>query len=309
METKTFFLSTKDATDLYVRHWAEAKRPQGVLQIAHGMAEHSARYEPFARYLNGQGFIVVASDHRGHGRTGEKSGQMGYFAKTNGFDQVVDDLYVVRSWIQEQYPQLPIFLMGHSMGSFLTRRYLQRYGATIAGAILMGSGGNPGFALKLGKLIARWQMRSDPAKPSRLLDKMSFGSYNRGIQDAKTKFDWLSRDQEEVKKYLADPHCGMICSSGFFFDLFTGLELIHDPALINQIPKATPILVVSGDHDPVGGHGRGIAEFVGQLKKQGVLNIEMKLYPGARHELLNETNKEEVMADLARWLHQQLPPG
>lgn len=306
METETFFLHADDGARICVYHWAEIKRPLGIVQIAHGMAEHGGRYAPFAKFLNEQGFVAVANDHRGHGQTGEKSGMMGYFAKTNGFDRVVDDMYALRSWIQREYPQLPVFLTGHSMGSFLTRRYLQRYGDTIAGAILMGSGGDPGFALNLGKLVARSQMRRNPTKPSRLLDKMAFGSYNRGIKDAATKFDWLSRDPEAVQKYMDDPYCGMICTSGFFFDLFTGLELIHDPTLIDQIPKEIPILVVSGDADPVGDNGRGVAAFVGQLKKHGIRNIEMKLYPGARHELLNEINKEEPMADIGHWLHEQL---
>jgi alpha-beta hydrolase superfamily lysophospholipase len=269
------------------------------------MAEHSARYQSFAEFCNGQGYVVVANDHRGHGKTGEKSGVMGYFAAKDGFDRVVQDLHAIHGWLDKQYPDLPKFLLGHSMGSFLARRYLQRYGSTIDGAILMGSGGDPGVAAKIGKFLARLQMRRDPTKPSNILDKMAFGAYNRGIEGAKTKFDWLSRDDHEVQKYINDPFCGMICSAGFFYDLFTGLELIHNPALIERIPKAIPILVVSGHADPVGGNGQGVAEFVGQLRKHGVSNIEMKLYPGARHEILNELNKDEVMKDIASWLNQQ----
>ncbi len=306
MQAETIFLTMDDGVDIFVRIWDKVD-PQtggihGVVQVAHGMAEHSARYGDFARFCNEQGFIVVANDHRGHGRTGEKSGVMGYFAEKDGFDRVVADLLAVHTWIDEKYPDIPKFLMGHSMGSFLARRYLQEYGDTINGAILMGSGGDPGFAAKVGKLVARLQMGRNPARPSNLLDKMAFGGYNRGIKDPQTKFDWLSRDNREVKKYIDDPHCGMVCSAGFFFDLFTGLKAIHDPALIHHIPKDIPIFVVSGDADPVGAYGRGIAEFVGQLKKYGVTNIEIKLYPGARHELLHETNKLKVMEDLAKWL-------
>lgn len=302
MATETFFLTMDDGARIFVRSWNKVKSPQGVLQIAHGMAEHGARYRSFARFCNEHGFIVVANDHRGHGQTGEKSGVMGYFAEQDGFDRVVDDLRAVRSWIGETYPDLPTFLMGHSMGSFLARRYLQTYGESIDGAILMGSSGDPGFATKVGKFVARLQMRGDPTKPSKLLDTMAFGTYNRSIKGAKTKFDWLSRDENEVQKYIADPHCGMVCSAGFFFDLFTGLELIHDPALIKHVPKEIPIFVVSGDADPVGAFGKGIAQFVGQLKEYGLTNIKVKLYPGARHELLQELNKQEVMDDLAQWL-------
>lgn len=310
MQAETLFLTMDDGARIFVRAWNEVKcppggGPRGVLQIAHGMAEHGARYETFARFCNEHGFIVVAGDHRGHGQTGENTGVMGYFAEKDGFDRVVSDLLAIRNWIGERYPSLPIFLMGHSMGSFLSRRYLQQYGDTMDGAILMGSGGDPGFAAKIGKLVARLQMNANPKKPSKLLDTMAFGTYNRRIKGAVTKFDWLSRDGDEVQKYIADLLCGMVCSAGFFYDLFTGLELIHDPALIHHIPKEIPIFVVSGDADPVGGYGRGIAEFVGQLKKYGATNIEVKLYPGARHELLQEINKQEVMEDLIEWLLEQ----
>jgi alpha-beta hydrolase superfamily lysophospholipase len=303
---ESLFLTMDDGMEIFVRTWTKVKRPRAVLQIAHGMVEHSARYATFAEFCNNQGIVVVANDHRGHGKTGERSGVMGYFAPQDGFDRVVDDLYSVHTWLTQEYPELPHFLMGHSLGSFLTRRYLQKYGASIDGAILMGSGGKPGFALKLAKLVVRWQMRRDPTRPSKILDKMAFGPYNRGIKHAKTKFDWLSRDDGEVQKYIEDPYCGMVASAGLFFDLFTGLEMIHEPALIQAIPKDIPILVVSGDADPVGGYGSGVAQFVGQLKKHGVKNVQMKLYPEARHELLKEVNKQEVMEDILNWLLGQL---
>lgn len=306
MDEKTLFLRMDDSAEIFIRQWAQVEHPHGVLQIAHGMAEHSGRYARLAAFLNTLGFIVVANDHRGHGQTGEKAERMGYFAEKNGFDQVVDDLYAINRWIQGQFPKLPIILLGHSMGSFLTRRYLQKYGKTLKGAILMGSGGDPGLAARVGRCIALWQMRKDPTKPSELLDKMAFGGFNKAIKNPQTKFDWLSRDPEEVQKYLDDPHCGMVCSSGFFFDLFTGLRLIHDPALLGGIPKDLPILVISGAADPVGKNGAGIRQFVKQLQKQGISNMEIKLYPGARHEILNEMNRDEVMRDLGRWLADQV---
>jgi alpha-beta hydrolase superfamily lysophospholipase len=301
------FVKVDDGTELFVREWKDVQSPRGILQIAHGMAEHSGRYQRFANFLNKQGFIVLANDHRGHGRTGEKAGQMGYFAPEHGFDRVVDDLHFLSNRIKEEYPELPLFLMGHSMGSFLARRYLQKYGDMLAGAILMGSAGDPGLAAKAGKFIAGLQMRKNPKAPSAVLDKLSFGAYNKGIKNPRTKFDWLSRDGQEVQKYLDDPHCGMVCSSGFFFDLLTGLQMIHDPKLIEGIPKNLPILVISGEADPVGKYGQGIRQFVGQMKNHNINNIDLKLYPEARHELLNEINRDEVMQDIAEWLHKRLP--
>ncbi|HBG10086.1 MAG: lysophospholipase [Limnochordia bacterium] len=303
---QTLFLKVDDGSEIFVRKWNEVQQPQGMVQIAHGMAEHSGRYHEFAKFLNAQGFLVAASDHRGHGKTGEKAGIRGYFAPENGFDRVVDDLHFLSQQLKAEHPELPLFLFGHSMGSFLTRRYLQRYCGTAAGAILMGSGGDPGFAAKLGKLVARWQMRRDPTQPSPLLDTLSFGSFNKGIKAPRTKFDWLTRDPREVQKYMDDPFCGMVCSSGFFFDLLTGLQLIHDPQEIERIPKNIPLLVLSGEADPVGKYGRGVRQFVGQLKNHNINDIELKLYPEARHELLNELNKTEVMQDVAVWLRSQV---
>lgn len=306
MKEQSFFLKTDDQAELFVRQWAKVPRPSAVLQLAHGMAEHSARYARFAHDSNEQGVIVFASDHRGHGHTGERAGLMGYFGPEDGFERVVNDLYVVNHWIQGKYPDLPIFLMGHSMGSFLARRYMQKFGRTIRGAILMGSAGNPGPAAKVGKLIARLQMRKDPTKPSAILDRLTMGGYNRSIKNTRTKFDWLTQDQAEVDKYLADPFCGIVCSSGFFYDLFTGLEQIHDPSLIENIPPDLPILVVSGEADPVGNNGKGIRQFVSQYEQCGLRAIKTILYPGARHELLNETNRDEVTGDIFTWLQEQI---
>lgn len=306
IRTGEVVLKMSDQVEVFTRYWAEVENPVGVIQIAHGMAEHSERYSAFARACNDQGFVVVANDHRGHGKTGELAGLMGYFAEEDGFDRVVDDLNEITTWIKDEYPHLPVFLMGHSMGSFLTRRYLQKYGSNLQGAIIMGSGGDPGVAGKVGKRIARWQMRKDPTKPSPFLDKLSFGSFNKGIENSVTAFDWLSRDAQVVDQYLADPYCGFVCSSGFFYDLLTGLGQIHDPKLIEQIPKTLPLLVVSGDADPVGKNGKGIRQFVQQYENAGISNIQVILYPGARHELLNETNRVEVIADICLWLQKQI---
>lgn len=306
---QTLFIQVDDGTEVFVRRWDKVQHPLGIVQIAHGMAEHSGRYHRFAEFLNEQGFIVVANDHRGHGKTGEKAGLMGYFAPEKGFDRVVDDLHFISQQLKRENPELPLFVFGHSMGSFLMRRYLQKYGEFVAGAILMGSGGDPGLAEKLGKFIALWQMRRRPTQPSPLLDTLSFGAFNKGIKRPRTRFDWLSRDEKEVQKYIEDPFCGMVCSAGFFFDLLTGMELIHDPKEIEGIPKDLPILVLSGEADPVGKYGRGVRQFVGQLKNHNINNIELKLYPEARHELLNELNKEEVMQDIAAWLKNHVQQG
>lgn len=306
MVNNTDFLEMQDGVEVFVRKWANVKNPQGILLIAHGMAEHSERYDTFARHCNELGLIVIANDHRGHGQTGEKTGLLGYFAPQDGFERVVDDLYEITLSIQAKYSDLPTFLMGHSMGSFLVRRYIQKYGDSVNGAIIMGSSAKPGPELQIGKLIARIQMRKKPTSPSNILDKMAFGNYNKTIKNSKTEFDWLSRDETEVQKYINDPHCGFVCSSGFFYDLFTGLEKIHKPQEVANIPKNLPILVISGAADPVGKNGRGVRKIVQQLQKNGVKNIKTILYSDARHEILHEINKTEVMEDLSLWLQERL---
>ena len=170
----------------------------------------------------------------------------------------------------------------------------------------MGSAGDPGPAAKAGKFIAACRCERTPRRPVLFWINCPSVPTTKGSKP-RTKFDWLSRDGQEVQKYLDDPHCGMVCSSGFFFDLLTGLQMIHDPKLIEGIPKNLPILVISGEADPVGKYGQGIRQFVGQMKNHNINNIDLKLYPEARHELLNEINRDEVMQDIAEWLHKRLP--
>lgn len=302
----TSFMKMQDGAEIFVRKWFGVEKPKGVLFIAHGMAEHSKRYDAFARFCNDLDLLVIANDHRGHGRTGEKAQLMGYFAPQDGFERAVDDLYEIILSVKAELPRLPVFIMGHSMGSFLVRRYVQRYGDTVQAAIFMGSAGKPGPELQIAKLIARLQMIKSPTKPSKLLDKMSFGGYNKAFKNTKTAFDWLSRDEAEVQKYIEDPQCGFVCSSGFFYDLFYGLEIIHKSAEIDKMPKELPLLVINGGSDPVG--GSGVKTFVEQLKKHGVERVTSILYPGARHEILNETNRTEVMEDVGAWLLKHVDP-
>lgn len=304
MNETSIFLTMDDEVEVYVRRWEKPDtEPSAILQIAHGMAEHVERYDAFAKFLNEQNIFVVGNDHRGHGKTGEKSGQLGYFARHHGFDRVVDDAYAVTEWIQKEYRDVPIFLMGHSMGSFLARRYMQKYATSVDGVILMGTAGSPGPAVKVGKLIAKLEMKKNgPTKPSERLDKMAFGSYNKNIPNPKTSFDWLSRDAKEVEKYVNDPLCGFVCSAGFFYDLFTGLEVIHHKALIQSIPKELPVFILSGDQDPVGDYSKGVQKVIDQYKNAGLQNITSKFYEGARHELLNETNRDEVYNDIYQWI-------
>lgn len=308
MERVSQWFQVEEQVDIYVKKWFNPhQKPIAILQLAHGMAEHIERYEDFAHFLVEHGIHVVGNDHRGHGKTGEKAGALGFFAEADGFDKVVDDLYFINQSIHREYPDIPVFLMGHSMGSFLVRRYIQKYSDSIKGIILSGTAGSPGIAGKLGKRLAKWEIRRRGAKaPSPVLDKLSFGSFNKGISNHKTSFDWLTRDSKKVENYINDPLCGFVCSSGFFVDLFTGLEKIHDNRLIQTIPKHLPILIFSGKEDPVGGNGKGVLKVIQQYKQNGLTNIHSILFKEGRHEMLNEINQEEVYQEVYHWLRMQL---
>ncbi|MDY0395360.1 alpha/beta fold hydrolase [Virgibacillus halophilus] len=241
------WLRMTDGHEVFVNHWYDEKnQPKAVLQIAHGMAEHSQRYEGFAEFLVNKGVYVVANDHRGHGRTGENSGALGFFAEEYGFEKVVDDLKEVNLFIHEVYPGVPVFMMGHSMGSFLVRRFIQCYHGDISGVVISGTGGSLGLLGKVGKLIAKTQIWTRGKRTeSPLMNKLSFGNYNQAIPDVQTDFDWLTKDQDEVKKYMEDPYCGFISTSGFFYDLLSGIEALHQADAMQKNRKRLAFFCLS----------------------------------------------------------------
>ncbi|REF29412.1 alpha/beta hydrolase [Calidifontibacter indicus] len=307
MRTDSFRLATSDDTSIFVNHWSPDDSPRAIVLVAHGMAEHSDRYERFAQALTASGYEVYAPDHRGHGRTSAETG-VGYFADEAGFDRVVDDLHEVFVRATTDHPDLPVFLFGHSMGSFLSRAYAAKYGAGLTGLVLSGTAGSPGALGKVGRALALAQGRVRGRRHrSGLMDKLTFGQYNAAFKPNRTDFDWLSRDPEEVDKYVADPKCGELFTAGFFADLLDGLERVNDDAEVSGTPSELPVLFVSGSADPVGGKdAKGVQAAAAQLRKVGVRDVTTTIYPEARHELLNETNRDEVTADVIAWLDAHL---
>ncbi|WP_462412972.1 alpha/beta hydrolase [Neobacillus sp. Marseille-QA0830] len=305
-----FTFQSDDGTDIFAKKWSlESKsKPKAIVQISHGMAEHIARYDSFANALVSGNVFIFGNDHRGHGETGEKTNSIGYFADENGFAKVVEDMRKLTDIIEKDYPDVPIFLFGHSMGSFLARRYIQLYGDRLSGVILCGTGGDPGLMGKIGRMIAAREGKKKGRKtPSPLLNNLTFGNYNKAFRPNKTEFDWLTRDEKEVDRYIADPLCGGIFTAGFFYDFLDGIGTINILENINKVPARLPIFLISGDKDPVGGkNGKGVIETVKQFKQAGVQDVTVKLYPDARHELLNEINKEEVQKDIMDWVNAHL---
>jgi alpha-beta hydrolase superfamily lysophospholipase len=274
-----------------------------VVQIAHGMAEHSERYARFAQRLTEAGYAVYAGDHRGHGSTAREARDAGYFADRDGFDTVVEDLHLLGEHARAEHPGLPFVLFGHSMGSFLSRAYAIRYGAQLDGLILSGTAGSPGVVGQVGQALARAQARVRGRRhPSGLMNTLTFGQYGAAFKPNRTKFDWLSRDEAEVDKYVADELCGNVFTAGFFADLLGGLIRINRDAEVAKIPKDLPVYVAAGSLDPVGAKGNGPQQVVDQLSRLGVRDVTLRLWTGARHEILNETNRDEVMDDFVAWL-------
>ncbi len=298
-----------DGVSLAIYKWLPKTKPIAFIHIVHGMAEHALRYTEFAEEACKLGFGVYASDHRGHGKTAATGipnstdkGLLGFLAEKDGFFRVVEDQKEINSEIQKHYPNIPIIIFGHSFGSFITQRYIEQYSDTVSACILSGSSGpNPivGIGTVLANLVTVFTGRK---KYSKLLNALSFGSYNKGVKNPKTNFDWLSRDENEVKKYIEDELCGFICTSGFYQDLMKGLKTIHRKSEIAKISNNLPILIASGDRDPVSSYGKTVKALCQIYKNKGIKSVELKLYNGARHELLNEINKAEVKADIFNWI-------
>jgi alpha-beta hydrolase superfamily lysophospholipase len=304
-----FSYQASEGTEIFASKWTDVSEvtPRAIVQIAHGMAEHIERYHVFANELVSHNIFVYGNDHRGHGKTGTHANSIGYFAKEDGFEKVVNDLYTLTTIIEKDYPNIPIFLLGHSMGSFLSRRYIQLHGDRIAGVILSGTGGDPGLLGKIGRMIAKREMKKKGARmPSQLMNKLTFGSYNKGFTPNRTEFDWLSRDVAEVDKYIDDPLCGGVFTAGFFNDLLEGIEIINNPSNLSTIPLNLPIYFISGSKDPVGGNTKGVLKTYQSFINAGLTDVKYKFYDEARHEILNEINKDEVAAEIIQWINSHI---
>ncbi len=272
------------------------------LQILHGMAEYSDRYARFAEYLNKLGIAVFAADHRGHGATASED-EIGWFAEHDGWNRVSEDAFELANFITSQYYVNTTFLMGHSMGSFLARTVMVKHPDFYTGVIIMGTGCSKGIVGKIGKLLCKNEIRKNGSKsPGVLMNKLSFSAYNKQFEPTATDFDWLSRDAKEVEKYVKDDKCGFLCTNGFFYDLLSGIEFANSKANAETLPKDLPLLIISGEMDPVGDLGKGVRKVYKLYTDAGIADVTLKLFKDARHELLNETNRKEVYEFLAKWL-------
>lgn len=292
----------------YFRFLPDGGEPTAVVHVVHGLAEHAARYRRLAEVLVAEGWAVYAHDQRGHGRTAGSDDALGHFADEDGWAKLVGDLQDFVRHERDEHPGRPIAILGHSMGSLVLQDYLSRYqGDGLAAAALSGTSGPPPPIASLGRGVARLErLRQGPRGRSALLDKLSFGSYNRAFAPARTEYDWLSRDPAEVDAYVADPWCGFRSSNQAWIDLLDALPTLTRADRLARIPKNLPIYIFSGEKDPVGLNGEGVRALADRYRKAGLSDVTVKLYPEARHEVLNETNRDEVMRDLVEWLRPKL---
>lgn len=307
MVCKEFYFKGKEDLDIHVYKWLdEAITPKAVVQIAHGMSETAIRYEDFAKELTKNGYIVYINDHRGHGKTARTIENVGYLAEKDGFRCLVEDMNILTNIIKDEHEDLPVYLFGHSMGSFASQRYIMEYGKNLDGLVLSGSNGKHGSILKIAELISSIEIKKNGRKHrSKMLDNLIFGGNNKQFYPSKTEFDWLSRDEKEVQKYIDDPFCGVLFTCGFFYDFIKGLQEVENESNLKKVPKDLPIYIMSGDKDPVGKNGKGVLNLRDRYKNLGVKDVSCKLYKDGRHEMLNEINKEEVINDIILWIDEK----
>ena len=300
---KEFFFPSKDGiTQIHAIEWIPEGEPKAVLQIAHGMVEHIERYHDFASYLAENGVYVTGHSHLGHGKSMVSKEKMGYFAAPNGNECVIGDIHQLRTMTGEKYPEIPYFLMGHSMGSFLTRQYIGMYGEGLSGAIIMGTGEQPDLILAGGKMVCKviaafkgWEHRS------KFVNSLVIGGFEKEMGKG-----WLSRNVENVKNYAKDPLSGFVFTLNAFYHMFDGMSKMNKQEKAGNFSKELPLFFVAGSEDPVGAHGKGVETVYQRYLDKGAKNTDIKLYPDDRHEILNELDKDVVYEDIYRWMTENI---
>lgn len=302
MQKEEHYLTMVDGHEVFVYTYVPDVQVVGHVHVLHGMAEYSRRYDRFASYLCQHGYVVSMHDHRGHGLTAERNGVFGFIAEENGFDVLVNDALEVLLKVREgkNWP-LPI-LFGHSMGSFIARRFIQLYSENVGKVILSGTAATTPLH-RIGKYAGKLIAKSiGKQTPSQFLNDMSFGSYNQQFAPVKTAFDWLSSSEEEVQKYMDDRYCGFMASAQLFVDLTEGLTLIDNKVELERTRTNLPILLISGLEDAVSNRGKGVFKVAEQLTVAGLTDVTVHLFENMRHEILNEKQYEKVFEDILRWL-------
>ena len=303
-----FYFDSRDKiTKIHAVKWIPDREIKCVVQLVHGMAEHIERYDEFARYLASEGILVVGNDHLGHGKTANTEDELGYFCKEDGATVLVRDVHRLKKIIQEQNLGKPYFICGHSMGSLIVRNYITRYGKGIDGAVIVGTTGPRGFLAKAGIILCDVLAKFFGWKhKSRLVNHILFGRFNDRISDSKDPNAWVCANEKILKKYNEDDKCGFIFTLNGFKELSRLSLLAEKKENLAKIPKDLPVYLLSGVEDPVGDYGEGVKKVYENYNVLGITNIEMKLYEGDRHEILNEEDRFRVYEDIYHWIMNQM---
>lgn len=302
-----FFPSSTGKNTIHARKCLPDGKPRAVIQIVHGISEYINRYDDFMLFLANNGFAVAGDDHLGHGQSVTKPEELGFFNESKGWDYVVADVAKLREIMHEEYSDVPYIFFGHSMGSFLTRTFIIQNPDKYDAAILSGTGHQAKALVYAGLAMGNAVVKlHGPRADGKMLNDIAFGAYNNKIDFPMTDFDWLSRDYENVKKYMADPMCGFVCKASLYRDMLTGIKFVTDQNNIDKMSKEQPIYFMSGDCDPVGDYGKGVDRAYKAFCKAGLHDVTIRLYPGGRHEMLNETNKDQVYQDILTWLNAKM---
>ena len=282
--------------------WLPEGAPKAVVQLIHGITDYANRYAHFAEFLNSLGYLVVAQDHMGHGESISEAAPKGCFS--GGWFAAVDDTYQLYLDTRKRYPGIPYVMFGHSMGSFIARSILARYpDSGIDAAVICGTIWAPSVVLEGGRMMAQLICRRNgEQKPSPALRQMMFGTCNARIENPRTPFDWLTRDEAVVDAYMADPFCAFAPSAGLVRDMIDGIRYIQKPENMARMKKDLPVLFIAGGEDHAGGYGKGVEHVAADFAKAGMVRVSTRIYPGCRHEILNELNKEEIFNDAANWI-------
>lgn len=304
VKKEEFTFDSRDGkTKIHAVRWVPEGKVVCIVQIIHGMAEYIERYEELAQYLGEKGILVTGDDHLGHGKSVGEDGTYGYFCEQDPATVVVRDVHRLKKMTQEEYPGIPYVILGHSMGSFILRNYLFRYGTGIQGAIVCGTGSQPKALVKVSKMIAALQgVFLGQKHVAKMIDNLAFGSYNKKIPDAKTPVDWLCTEEGVVDAYVKDELCGFTFTVNGFMTLFTLLDRLNQEENLRAMPKDLPVYFIAGDMDPVGNYGEGVRKAYEDFQKVGMERISLKLYAGDRHELLNEKDKFKVYENIYPWI-------
>ena len=301
------FESSTGVNVLHARKCIPDGKPRAVVQIEHGVADHISRYDGLMEYLAENGIVCVGDDHLGHGESIREPEQQGFFNEEDGWNCVVKDVDTLRDLTRRDYPDLPYIFFGHSMGSFVVRTYLIQHPDKYDAAILSGTGHQNKLMILAGYTAASLMTRSKgPMGDGKKLNDMAFGSYCKKIPNPRTEFDWISRDEAAVDKYIADPYCGFVCKVSLYRDMMAGVKFITNQKNIDKMNKEAPVYFMSGDADPVGDYGVGVERAYRAFCNAGLKDVTIRLYPGGRHEMLNETNKEDVKKDILDWINEKL---